>query len=165
MPIWNEHHLEFFSHSPQQTQRIGIYLGKELQIGDLICLQGELGSGKTTFVRGLASGWGNLIPVSSPTFILLNEYPRADGIPLHHLDAYRIENLQEAVELDLETLLSSGPLVIEWAERISTLLPPERLWIEMEYVDEEMRRLWFSAQGERYDQLLKSLHRAIFGGD
>lgn len=165
MPIWNDHHLEFFSRSPQQTQRLGIRLGEQLQIGDLICLQGELGSGKTTFVRGLASGWGSPAPVSSPTFVLVNEYPRADGTPLHHLDAYRIQNLYEAAELDLDTLLTTGPLVIEWAERISPLLPLERLWIEMEYVDEEMRRLWFSAQGARYDQLLKAFQKAIFGGD
>lgn len=165
MPIWNDHHLEFFSRSPQQTQRLGIRLGEQLQIGDLICLQGELGSGKTTFVRGLASGWGSPVPVSSPTFVLVNEYPRADGVPLHHLDTYRIQNLYEAAELDLDTLLATGPLVIEWAEHISALLPPERLWIEMEYVDEEMRRLWFSAHGKRYDQMLKIFRKAVFGGD
>ncbi len=162
MPIWDEHHLEFFSLSPQQTQRLGIRLGRILQIGDLICLQGEIGSGKTTFVRGVAGGWGSPDPVSSPTFVLINEYRRPDGLRLYHLDAYRLE-LKEAVELDLEALLANGPLIIEWAERLIPLLPLDRLWIEIEHVDEEVRRLWFAAQGERYDRLLQQLRKSIYG--
>lgn len=165
MPIWDEHRLEVFSRSPQQTHRLGIRLGKELRLGDLICLQGELGSGKTAFVRGIAQGWGSPDAVSSPTFVLINEYRRADGTPLHHLDAYRLENVQEAAELDLETLLTQGPLVIEWADRLLPILPGERLWVEIEYVDEEVRRFSFTAQGERYDTLLRALQKSVFGGD
>ncbi len=166
MPIWDEHCLEFFSRSPQQTHRLGIRLGKELRLGDVICLQGELGSGKTTFVRGIAQGWGSPDAVSSPTFVLINEYRRADdGTPLHHLDAYRLENVQEAAELDLETLLTQGPLVIEWADRLLPILPGERLWVEIEYVDEEVRRFSFTAQGERYVTLLHALQKSVFGGD
>ncbi len=163
MPIWDEHHLEFFSRSPQQTQRLGIRLGRNLQIGDLIGLQGEIGSGKTTFVRGIASGWGSPDPISSPTFVLINEYRRPDGLRLYHLDAYRLEHLQEALELDLEALLATGPLIIEWAERLIPLLPAERLWIEIEYVDEEVRRFWFTAQGPRYDRLVQQLRNSIYG--
>ncbi len=165
MPIWDEHHLEFFSRSPQQTHRLGIRLGKELRLGDLICLQGDLGSGKTTFVRGVAQGWGSIDPVSSPTFVLINEYRRPDERTLYHLDAYRIETAQEAAELDLETLLARGPLIIEWADRLLPILPAERLWIEIEYVDEEVRRFSFAAQGERYDTLLQVLQKSVFGGD
>jgi tRNA threonylcarbamoyladenosine biosynthesis protein TsaE len=163
MPVWDEHHLEFFSLSPPQTQRLGIRLGRNLQTGDLICLQGEIGSGKTTFVRGVASGWGSPDPVSSPTFVLVNEYRRPDGLRLYHLDAYRLAHLQEALELDLEAMLTTGALIVEWAERLTPLFPTERLWIVIEYVDEEVRRFWFEAQGKRYDLLLQQLRTSIYG--
>ena len=86
MPILDAHMLEFFSRSPEQTRRIGMRLGGSLKTGDVICLQGELGAGKTTFVQGLAQGWGSIDTVSSPTFILVNQYRRADGGKLFHLD-------------------------------------------------------------------------------
>ena len=79
MPILDSHTIEFFSRSPEQTRRIGMRLGSELKTGDVICLQGNLGAGKTTFVQGLAQGWGSIDAVSSPTFIIVNEYRRATG--------------------------------------------------------------------------------------
>jgi tRNA threonylcarbamoyladenosine biosynthesis protein TsaE len=164
MPILDNHSLEFFSHSPQQTQRVGIRLGALLQPGDLICLQGELGAGKTTFVQGVAQGWGSLDAVSSPTFILVNQYRRADGGLLCHLDAYRLESTPEAAELDLDQLLAESSLLVEWPERIQALLPAERLWITLEDVAEEQRRLWFLAVGKRYDTLLARLRHSLFGG-
>ena len=78
MPILDDHTLDFVSKSPEQTRRIGIRLGGLLQPGDLICLQGDLGAGKTTLVQGIAQGWGALDSVSSPTFVLVNVYRRAD---------------------------------------------------------------------------------------
>ncbi len=165
MPILDNHSLEFFSHSPQQTQRVGIRLGTLLRAGDLICLQGELGAGKTTFVQGVAQGWGSLDAVSSPTFILVNQYRRTDGGLLFHLDAYRLESTPEAAELDLDRLLTDGSLLVEWPERIQALLPAERLWIILEDVAEEQRRLWLRATGKRYDTLLARLRHSLFGGD
>lgn len=165
MPILDEHSLEFFSHSPEQTRRFGIRLGSLLQNGDVLCLQGDLGAGKTTFVQGLAQGWGSLDSVSSPTFILVNLYRRPDSMPLFHLDAYRLESALEAEELDLDAMLAQGPLAIEWAERLKPILPPERLWIQMEYVAEENRKICFSAIGKRYDDLLAQLRQASFGAD
>jgi tRNA threonylcarbamoyladenosine biosynthesis protein TsaE len=165
MPILDDHTLEFFSHSPEQTRRFGMRLGNLLKPGDLLCLQGELGTGKTTFVQGLAQGWGTLDIVSSPTFILVNLYRRPDSALLFHLDAYRIESVLEAEELDLETMLAQGPLIVEWAERLMPILPSERLWAQMEYVAEENRKILFIAQGKRYDDLLLQLRQASFGAD
>ncbi len=103
MSILDAHMLEFFSRSPEQTRRIGVRLGGMLQAGDVICLQGELGAGKTTFAQGLAQGWGALDSVSSPTFVLVNQYRRADGGLLFHVDAYRLDSVPEAEELDLDS--------------------------------------------------------------
>jgi tRNA threonylcarbamoyladenosine biosynthesis protein TsaE len=163
MPILDAHTLEFFSRSPEQTRRIGMRLGSLLETGDVICLEGELGAGKTTLVQGLAQGWGSLDAVSSPTFILVNVYRRPDDGQLFHLDAYRLESTLEAEELDLETMLVQGPLVLEWAERLKAILPDEYLWCELEYVSEEHRQMRLSACGVRYDELLAGLRQMVFG--
>ncbi|MBM3151430.1 MAG: tRNA (adenosine(37)-N6)-threonylcarbamoyltransferase complex ATPase subunit type 1 TsaE [Chloroflexi bacterium] len=165
MPILDANTLESFSRSPEQTRRLGMRLGALLQSGDLLCLQGDLGAGKTTLVQGLAQGWGSLDPVSSPTFVLVNEYRRPDAGQLFHLDAYRIESLPEAEQLDLDAMLAAGPLVVEWPERLEPLLPPERLWVRLEYVDEERRDLQFSANGGRPEALLAAFRQSAYGVD
>ncbi|HET9912991.1 MAG TPA: tRNA (adenosine(37)-N6)-threonylcarbamoyltransferase complex ATPase subunit type 1 TsaE [Anaerolineales bacterium] len=157
--------MDFFSRSPEQTRRIGMHLGEVLQPGDVICLQGDLGAGKTTFVQGVAHGWGSRDPVSSPTFILVNDYRRDDAAHLFHMDAYRLDSTTEAEELDLEAMLSQGPLLIEWPERIDGLVPDERLWIRFEHVDAEEREMNFRATGKHYDKLLETLRHAAYGGD
>jgi len=163
MPILDAHSLEFFSRSPEQTRRIGMRLGSALQPGDIVCLQGELGSGKTTFVQGVAQGWGSLDSVTSPTFILVNIYRGADHSQLFHLDAYRLDSPPEAEELDLDSMLSEGPLFIEWPERLGSLIPPEHLWIKLTHIAEEQRQMLFRSNGARYDALLAELQQAIFG--
>lgn len=164
MPILDAHTLDFFSRSPEQTRRVGMRLGAALRPGDVICLQGDLGAGKTTFVQGLAQGWGTLDAVSSPTFIIVNLYRRADGAQLFHMDAYRLDSLPEAEELDVESMLAQGPLLIEWPERIQGLIPPNCIWLEMEYLAEEHRKMRFKSQGKRYDALLDDLRQVLFGG-
>jgi tRNA threonylcarbamoyladenosine biosynthesis protein TsaE len=164
MAILDEHMLEFFSRSPEQTRRIGMRLGGALQAGDILCLQGDLGAGKTTFTQGLAQGWGSLDSVSSPTFILVNQYRRADGSLLFHLDAYRLESVPEAEELDLDAMLEEGALIIEWPERLDGLIPTEHLWIELEHISDEHRQMKFHARGERYDKLLDGVRQSLFGG-
>ena len=163
MPILDVHTFEFFSRSPEQTRRIGMRLGDILEPGDLICLQGELGAGKTTFVQGMAQGWGSLDPVSSPTFVLVNEYRRPDGSRLFHMDAYRLESGAEAAELDLDWMLAEGALVIEWPERVTGILPDQALTISLDPLAEEQRQMRFSAHGARYDRLLAALQRTMFG--
>lgn len=157
--------MDFFSRSPEQTRSIGMRLGGALQAGDVICLQGDLGAGKTTFVQGIARGWGSSDPVSSPTFIIVNVYRRADQGRLFHMDAYRLDSTPEAEELDLDSMLAQGALLIEWPERIDGLVPRERLWVQLEHIDEEEREMKFKSSGKRYDGLLEIIRHAAYGGD
>lgn len=147
----------FISSSPQATRQLGQSLGALLQPGDCICLQGDLGAGKTTFVQGVAAGWGARDEVSSPTFVLVNVYRGGDEKKLFHLDTYRIESPAEAEELDLDSMLAQGPLLIEWPERIQPVLPTETLWITLDYLDDARRQLNFQAAGVRYQQVLADL--------
>ncbi len=163
VPILDAHTFEFFSRSPGQTRRIGMRLGAVLEPGDLVCLQGELGAGKTTLVQGMAQGWGSLDAVSSPTFVLVNEYRRRDGSRLFHMDAYRLESGAEAAELDVDWMLSEGALVVEWAERVQSILPEQYLHISLEPVAEEHRQMRFKAHGSRYDQVIAQLQHVMFG--
>jgi tRNA threonylcarbamoyladenosine biosynthesis protein TsaE len=163
VPILDKHTFEFFSRSAEQTRRIGMRLGGLLHPSDLICLQGNLGAGKTTLTQGLAQGWGSLDAVSSPTFVLVNEYRRPDAKQLFHMDAYRLESAPEAAELDIDSMLARGALIVEWAERIASILPDERLWISLDYRAEEQRQMNFHANGLRYDELLAELQSNMFG--
>ncbi len=165
MPILDAHTFEFFSKSPEQTRRLGMRLGALLQPGDLVCLQGELGAGKTTFVQGVARGWGAMDEVSSPTFVLVNAYRRPDGSQLSHFDAYRVESLGEAEELDLDSLLAHSPLFVEWPEKVEAILPVDRLWACLEYETEEHRFMRFAARGTRYENLLDALRQNVYGAD
>lgn len=164
MPILDPRTLEFFSRSPEQTRRLGVRLGSLLQTSDLICLSGDLGAGKTTLVQGIAQGWGSLDGVSSPTFVLVNEYRRPDGRHLYHLDAYRLANWLEAEDLDIDRMLETGPVVIEWPERIKEALPANCLWIDLSWVADEQREMRFSGKGEHYKQMLVEFRRRVFGG-
>jgi tRNA threonylcarbamoyladenosine biosynthesis protein TsaE len=165
MPILDAHTFEFFSKSPEQTRRLGMRLGALLQPGDLICLQGDLGAGKTTLVQGAARGWGAMDEVSSPTFVLVNVYRRPDGAQLSHFDAFRVESVGEAEELDLDALLERGPLIVEWPERVEPILPVERLWAWLEYESEEHRSMRFTGSGARYESLLEVLQQTIYGAN
>jgi tRNA threonylcarbamoyladenosine biosynthesis protein TsaE len=161
----DEQTMDFVSRSPEETRRIGTRLGRALQPGDVICLQGDLGAGKTTLVQGIAQGWGSLDSVSSPTFIIVNIYRGADGRQLFHMDAYRLDSTTEAEELDLDSMLSQGPLLIEWPERMQRLVPRENLWVELEYVDDREREMKFKSRGKHYDDLLEVIRHAAYGAD
>lgn len=164
MPILDSRTLEFFSRSADQTRRLGMRLGNLLQIGDVIGLQGDLGSGKTTFVQGVAQGWGSLDPVSSPTFVLVNMYRRTDYQNLYHLDAYRLQNAGEASELDIDQMIDQGALIIEWPERIEEALPADHLQIQLKWIADEQRGMVFLAHGERYEALVDDFRRRVLGG-
>jgi tRNA threonylcarbamoyladenosine biosynthesis protein TsaE len=164
MPILNPHTLEFFSRSPEQTRRLGIRLGALLRPGDLVCLTGDLGAGKTTLVQGMAQGWGSLDSVSSPTFVICNEYRRPDHQVLYHLDAYRLSGPLEAVDLDLDRMLDTGAMVVEWAERIQEVLPSAHLWMKLRYIADEQRGMVFLPEGSHYEKIVTAFRRQSFGG-
>ncbi len=163
MPILDSHTLDFVTRSPEQTRRIGMRLGGQLKAGDVICLQGDLGAGKTTFTQGLAQGWGSIDAVSSPTFILVNVYRRANGNQLFHLDAYRLDSIPEAEELDFDSMMSEGALIIEWPEKLGALIPEDRLHIQLDTIAEEHRQMRIHARGKRYDELLDAVRQSMFG--
>ena len=166
MPILDEHTLDFISHSPAQTRRVGIRLGVLLQAGDLICLEGELGTGKTCLIQGIGQGMGVARPITSPTFTLVAEYPLPPPAPtLYHIDLYRLDRpVDEALAVGLEDYLwGDGVCVIEWADRIRAVLPAERLWITLRHVDTSKRGILMRATGPRYDELLRQFKRSAFG--
>jgi tRNA threonylcarbamoyladenosine biosynthesis protein TsaE len=163
MPILDDRNFEFFSHSPDQTRRLGIHLGSHLRQGDIICLEGNLGSGKTTLVQGIGRGWGSLDPVTSPTYVIVNEYRRPDEQRLFHLDAYRLENANDMDVLDLDRMLEQGPIVIEWAERVIEALPEQHLWMRFSYSAVEHRTMLLMPQGARYEAIVGHLRRKIYG--
>ena len=164
MPILDQNSLEFISRGTEYTRRVGIRLGTLLKDGDVVCLEGDLGSGKTTLVQGMAVGWGSLDQVTSPTFVLVNLYRRLDGGYFNHLDAYRLKDSTEAEELDMEALMETGILVVEWAERIKSALPVDHLWVSLRMVDKDQRDLIFSARGVYYESLLVNFRKRIYGG-
>jgi len=164
MPILDPHSLEIISRSTEQTRRVGMRLGALLQPGDLVALVGDLGSGKTTLVQGIAAGWGSLDPVSSPTFVLVNVYRHTDGLRLFHLDAYRLNGSHEALDLDLDAMLDQGPMIVEWAERVQAVLPEQGLWVHLNYIDEVQRDLIFSGRGQYYQGLLTRFRKLVYGG-
>jgi tRNA threonylcarbamoyladenosine biosynthesis protein TsaE len=104
------------TNSAAETETIGEHLGKRLRIGDVLLLTGELGAGKTTFVRGVARGAGSTVPIASPTFQLVRVYP--GRVQLAHVDLYRVERLSELADLGLEELAEQGAVVIEWGDRL-----------------------------------------------
>lgn len=163
MPILKARSMEFISRSADQTRRAGLRLGSLLEAGDLIGLVGDLGAGKTTLMQGIASGWGSLDQVTSPTFVLVNVYRRPNRQRLYHLDAYRLNSPAEAQDLDLDSMLEDAALVVEWAEKIQETLPAERLWLEIKWVDENQRDFLITAYGTRYLDLLSEFRRQLFG--
>lgn len=155
--------MEYISHSVEQTLQLGFLLGQALQPGHLVCLSGELGAGKTTLVRGIGRGWQSLDRITSPTYVLLNIYRRqVDAQQLYHLDAYRLEGPTAVEAIGFDDILEAyGPLLIEWPERIQAVLPPHRLWIEIDRHHDERRIFHMNAEGLEHNQLLELVRKAL----
>lgn len=152
--------VELTSTSPAQTKNIGRQLGALLRPGDILCLYGRLGAGKTALAQGVARGLGVKGPVTSPTFILINEYE--GRLPFYHFDAYRLEGVGEFAGLGYEEYFDGdGVVLVEWADRVAEALPPQRLDIKLEPRGEEERLLCLRPHGRRYRDLV----RELTGGD
>lgn len=165
MAILDEKTVDFISTSVEQTERLGVRLGQLLEPHDLICLSGALGAGKTAMARGIGRGWGTSLRVTSPTFTLVNQYPRlGDGRILYHVDCYRLLDEGDIVTAGLEDVLNgSGAIMIEWPEHIDTWLPEDRLWVQLRHMNETRRGLRITATGQRSSALLKGFKRSAFG--
>lgn len=149
--------LQLNSHSPEQTQRLGVQLGELAQAGDVFLFSGNLGSGKTCLTQGIAWGIGVKEYAFSPSFIIVREY--YGRLTLYHIDFYRLNSIGEIVDLGLDEYFSgSGVCVVEWADKGITVLPQENLLIRFSYISDTERSLSLEPRGERYSQLLKSLN-------
>jgi tRNA threonylcarbamoyladenosine biosynthesis protein TsaE len=150
--------LTFNSHSPEQTQLLGSYLGKLARKADVLLLTGELGAGKTCLVQGIARGLDAKEYAFSPSFVILRQYH--GRLPLYHIDFYRLDSLSEIACLGLEDYFyGDGVCVIEWAEKGQQLLPEDNLFISMKYVTASPtgRSIHLKAHGQRYNRLVKQL--------
>lgn len=123
-------HLELRAATAEETRSIGGAISPLLSPGDAIALAGELGSGKTTFAQGLARGLGFEGHVVSPTFTLVREY-RAARLPVIHADVYRLERVQDVLDLELEQSADDGVLLVEWGDAVEALLPDGHLVVEL----------------------------------
>lgn len=154
--------LKVSSDSPKRTEALGAALGQALGAGDLICLRGDLGAGKTVFSRGIGVGWGASSALTSPTYNLAHEHRRGDADKLYHVDLYRIDGVDDLATLGFDDILDeAAATVIEWPERLGSLLPAEHLWIEFAVGRAHERQLTFYARGERHAQLLAELKTLI----
>lgn len=147
--------------SPEQTWRIGEMLGALLGPGDIVCLYGDLGAGKTSLSYGIALGLEVKEQyITSPTFTFVNEYE--GRVPFYHIDLYRLNDPDELENIGFEEYIDSdGVTVVEWAERAEDELPEERLSVYLHYVNENSREVGFLAEGERYQKLLDALKQDL----
>lgn len=152
----NRNELHITSSSPEETFRLGAFLGKHVTSGSVIALTGELGSGKTCLAQGIARGLG--VPedlyVTSPTYTIVNDYP--GRLHLFHVDLYRIENIAELTEIGLDEIMERDDVtVIEWAEKMIEILPEERLFISIAVLDDHRRNILMIGYGQRADNLIE----------
>ncbi len=149
----------FLSSSPAATSGFGKKMGERLKGGSVIALIGELGCGKTLLTRGICDGLDvPLRQVNSPTFVLVNEY--RGRLPVFHIDLYRLGEIADGFEigiLDYLAQVESGVMVVEWAEKVLSLLPRDRLEVRFHVLSARKRRIELSAGGGRFSSLLKEL--------
>ena len=162
-PILDEHTVDLVSHGAAQTRRLGNRLGELMAGGEVICLTGDLGTGKTCLVQGIGAGLGVVDRIVSPTFTLINEY-RGGRLTLYHVDLYRIVDARAALAFGLDDYLyGEGVCAIEWAARVRDVWPEEMLLISMRHIDETKRGVTLRAYGACYRRLLEQFKQTAFG--
>jgi tRNA threonylcarbamoyladenosine biosynthesis protein TsaE len=152
----NINRLDLISQSPEQTQKLGMRIGELALPGDVFLLVGELGTGKTCLTQGIAWGLGINEYAMSPSFVIVRElYGR---LPLYHIDLYRLDNIEESIDLGLDDYLyGKGICVVEWAEKALSILPKKHLMIKISYLSDTDRSFLMEPSGERYLGLVKQL--------
>ncbi|MFC1948849.1 tRNA (adenosine(37)-N6)-threonylcarbamoyltransferase complex ATPase subunit type 1 TsaE [Chloroflexota bacterium] len=149
--------LEVISSSPEETQKLGMRIGGLTLPGDVFLLVGELGAGKTCLTQGIAWGLGIEEYALSPSFVIMRElYGR---LPLYHIDLYRLDNIEESLDLGLDDYLyGEGVCVVEWAEKALSILPSEYLLIRIDYLSDTGRKLKMEPSGRHYAELAAQLY-------
>jgi tRNA threonylcarbamoyladenosine biosynthesis protein TsaE len=150
---------KFLSNSPAATSSLGKKMGGRLEAGSIIALIGELGCGKTLLTRGVCAGLDvPLRQVNSPSFVLVNEY--RGRLPVFHMDLYRLGETAEGLEIGILDYLAraeSGVIVVEWAEKILSLLPDDHLKVQFQVLSARKREIVLSAPRDRFGALFKEL--------
>ncbi len=152
----NMSYLELISHSPEQTQELGMRIGELALPGDVFLLVGNLGTGKTCLTQGIAWGLGIKEHAMSPSFVIMRElYGR---LPLYHIDLYRLDRIEESMDLGLDDYLyGKGVCVVEWAEKALSILPIEHLLIKINYLSDTERSFQITPSGQRYLEIVARL--------
>ncbi len=160
--------MRVVSHSPAETRAVAARVAELLRPGDLVLLGGGLGAGKTVFAQGVAAGLGVEEPVVSPTFTLVREY--RGRIPVVHADVYRLDRIQEVLDLALEESFDGGAVtLVEWGDVVESALPPERLDVRIDWppvgergAGETERWVWLSPQGRAWHARSSALTECLF---
>jgi tRNA threonylcarbamoyladenosine biosynthesis protein TsaE len=153
--------VDFISQSPEQTHLVGEHLGSVCQGGEVVCLSGALGCGKTALAQGIGRGLGVTASVTSPTFTVLKEY--TGRLNLYHFDFYRFEQQIRAADVEFgEYLRDDAVCVVEWAEHAVEFLPDAHLLVRMRMVSPSKRAIQFVPQGLRYEELVQRFHSLAF---
>lgn len=148
--------IVFESESIEQTEKLGILVGKLLSRGDFLALTGDLGAGKTAFTKGVAKGLGIDVEITSPTFTIINEY-HGNDISLAHIDVYRLKNPEELENIGFYDYLQDFVVVMEWADKVKEILPEDILWADFKVSGENRRQIKFSSNSKHYDEIIKRL--------
>ena len=153
-------YFKLISHSPEQTQKFGVSIGELALPGDILLLVGSLGTGKTCLTQGIAWGLGIKEYTMSPSFVIVRElYGR---LPLYHIDLYRLDHLEEIVELGLDDYLyGNGVCVVEWAEKGLSVLPTEHLLIQISHLSDTERSFQLKPSGKRYLEIAAQLKASL----
>jgi tRNA threonylcarbamoyladenosine biosynthesis protein TsaE len=154
--------IDLVTDDPEATTAVGAALAPFLRPGDVVSLTGDLGAGKTTFVRGAARGLGVEEAVLSPTFTLVREY--RGSYPVYHLDVYRLDRVQDVIDLGFEEILDQGGVVfIEWGDAVDALLPETNLQVELTMADEDVarRRLVMTGRGRTWAERWEGIESAL----
>ncbi len=155
--------LHLRTRSPEETVELAAAFGRLCQAGDVVCLQGTLGAGKTHFTKGMAEGLGveNTENVTSPTFVLLKKY-RGDKLTLNHFDAYRLHGASEMQDIGCEEIFSGGGVsVVEWADRVVECLPEEHFLVTIRIIGTDVRDILLGTSGtglaDRIEEITETL--------
>jgi tRNA threonylcarbamoyladenosine biosynthesis protein TsaE len=156
--------LTLVRHSLAETQDLGRVLGRLLDGQEVICLEGELGTGKTSLIQAIGRALWVRTPITSPTFTLVNEYTGRD-VTIYHVDLYRLRGAEEIVQAGIDgCFYSNGICLVEWAEKARAILPAEYLYITLEHAGGDRRHVSVHARGDSYRELLVRLRDAIGSG-
>jgi len=149
-------HLKLTSHSPEQTQKLGVSIGELALPGDIYLLVGNLGTGKTCLTQGIAWGLNIKEYTMSPSFVIVRELH--GRLPLYHIDLYRLDHIEEIADLGLDDYFyGNGVCVVEWAEKGLSVLPPEYLLVQISFISDTERSFQLKPSGKRYRETIGQL--------